>query len=403
MSEENLEEIVETADNPDMESGPPKPKGKSSHPAHPAKIAKKAIEEAKKHKKKMPKDDEDGEYKKEDDEDEDTPYGKKAMKEETDAAKSIEAKPSDASKAAMMATAMTTMAQMSNAECSTWLQKALDLANSKNYASTIPDSAAAQNAQSIAAKGDPKAAVMPNMQGAMKEDIENLFGTENLSEEFKEKTTVLFDAAVNARVAVVSEKLDEQYTLMYEQKIEELSEKVDKYLSFTAKEWLKENQVAIESTLKSEISEEFMLGLRNLFAEHYMEIPDDKVDLVETLTAKVEELEAELNEQLDVNIELAEAIEEYGKEEVFKEISEGLAMTQVEKLRTLSEGVEFDGDTESFKRKLSVIKEKYFSTPVSAPLLNEEVVVENVEKGNVKFTEPQIQKYATAISRTIKK
>lgn len=399
MSEENLEEIVEKADNPDMESGPKKPKGKSSHPAQ---IAKKAIEEAKKHKKKMTKEEEeDDEDEKEDDEDEKDM--KKPMKEETDAAKSIEAKPSDASKAAMMATAMTTMAQMSNAECSTWLQKALDLANSKNYASSIPDSAATQNAQSIAAKGDPKAAVMPNMQGAMKEDIENLFGTENLSEEFKEKTTVLFDAAVNARVAVVSEKLDEQYTLMYEQKIEELSEKVDKYLSFTAKEWLKENQVAIESTLKSEISEEFMLGLRNLFAEHYMEIPDDKVDLVETLTAKVEELEAELNEQLDVNIELAEAIEEYGKEEVFKEISEGLAMTQVEKLRTLSEGVEFDGDTESFKRKLSVIKEKYFSTPVSAPLLNEEVVVENVEKGNVKFTEPQIQKYATAISRTIKK
>lgn len=321
---------------------------------------------------------------------------KKAVTEEamegdnTSAASSIEAKPSDASKSAMMAQAMTSMAAMDKSQ----LDQVLAMMNSKQFASTIPDDAAAKNAASVA------------MKGAVKEDVAELFAGEQLSEEFKEKTAVLFEAAVNAKVIAEVARIEEEYETKLEEEVAQvtdtLTEQIDHYMSYVAQNWLEENQVAIDNSLRNELAEDFIMGLRNLFAEHYVQFPDEQVDAVEALAEKVEELEARLNEQLEKNIELSAIAEERNKEKIFAEVSEGLALTQVDKFKTLTEGVEFENNPDNYKKKLEIVKEKYFGIKQAPSTLNEEVE-EPTATQEVKYLEPQIANYAKAISRTIKK
>jgi hypothetical protein len=321
---------------------------------------------------------------------------KKAVSEEamegdnTSAASSIETKPSDASKSAMMAQAMTSMAAMDKSQ----LDQVLAMMNSKQFASTIPDDAAAKNAASVA------------MKGAIKEDVAELFAGEQLSEEFKEKTAVLFEAAVNAKVIAEVARIEEEYETKLEEEVEQvtdtLTEQIDHYMSYVAQNWLEENQVAIDNTLRNELAEDFIMGLRNLFAEHYVQFPDEQIDAVEALAEKVEELEARLNEQLEKNIEMSAIVEERNKEKIFAEVSEGLALTQVDKFKTLTEGVEFENNPDNFKKKLEIVKEKYFGIKQAPSTLNEEVE-ETQPTQEVKYLEPQIANYAKAISRTIKK
>lgn len=308
----------------------------------------------------------------------------------TSAASSIEAKPSDASKSAMMAQAMTSMAAMDKSQ----LDQVLAMMNSKQFASTIPDDAAAKNAASVA------------MKGAVKEDVAELFAGEQLSEEFKEKTAVLFEAAVNAKVIAEVARIEEEYETKLEEEVAQvtdtLTEQIDHYMSYVAQNWLEENQVAIDNSLRNELAEDFIMGLRNLFAEHYVQFPDEQVDAVEALAEKVEELEARLNEQLEKNIELSAIAEERNKEKIFAEVSEGLALTQVDKFKTLTEGVEFENNPDNYKKKLEIVKEKYFGIKQAPSTLNEEVE-EPTATQEVKYLEPQIANYAKAISRTIKK
>lgn len=342
------------------------------------------------------------EYKKEHDEDEEEGC---EMKEETAAAASIHAHPSDASKAGMMANAMSVMASMDKNDLSKWLESALALIG--HEADTIPDGTSQRNAASVAMKGSPLDIAMPNLGQAMKEDIADLFGSEEISEEFKEKTSVLFEAAVNARVLAEMTALEELYEEKLNEQIdvvtESLAEQVDQYLSYVAETWAKENQVAIESSLRSEIAEGFIDGLRNLFAEHYVTFPEDKVDIVESLATENEKLKAKLNEEIKFNIELTSLVEDYTKEDVFNEVSEGLALTQVQKFKTLVEGVDFD-DVDAYKRKLEIVKENYFNKPSSSKktsFITEEL--ETDESTEVRYLEPQIAQYASAISRTIKR
>jgi hypothetical protein len=308
----------------------------------------------------------------------------------TSAASSIEAKPSDASKSAMMAQAMTSMAAMDKSQ----LDQVLAMMNSKQFASTIPDDAAAKNAASVA------------MKGAVKEDVAELFAGEQLSEEFKEKTAVLFEAAVNAKVIAEVARIEEEYETKLEEEVAQvtdtLTEQIDHYMSYVAQNWLEENQVAIDNSLRNELAEDFIMGLRNLFAEHYVQFPDEQVDAVEALAEKVEELEARLNEQLEKNIEMSAIVEERNKEKIFAEVSEGLALTQVDKFKTLTEGVEFENNPDNYKKKLEIVKEKYFGIKQAPSTLNEEVE-EPTATQEVKYLEPQIANYAKAISRTIKK
>jgi len=240
---------------------------------------------------------------------------------------------------------------------------------------------------------------------SMKEEVEAMFVGQDLSEEFKEKATVVFEAAVNAKVEEVKAALVEEYDATFEaakQEIEEeVAAKVDEYLNYVVEQWMEENKLAVESSLRTEISEEFITGLKSLFEEHNISIPEEKVDVVEELAKRVEELEDKLNEQINENIELRKITDEVEKEVVFAQVSEGLAATQIEKLQALSEGVEFS-DVETYKKKLEIIKENYFPAEKKVSSVLTEEVEEIQEETKAPVTGP-MNRYVTALSRTIKK
>lgn len=242
----------------------------------------------------------------------------------------------------------------------------------------------------------------------MKEDIDALMSGENLSEEFVQKAATIFEAAVVARaeevIAEAEAELLEQFESAIEEVKEDLATKVDDYLNYVVEQWMKENEIAIEKGLRAEIVEDFIGGLRNLFIEHYIDIPADKVDVVEELTTRVEELESSLNEQITHGIELKKELNEQKKIEAIYTACEGLTQTQVEKLKSLAEGVEFTTEGE-FVEKLSTLKESYFKTEVKVAdnsALDDEVDIEE-EKKVVKSSDPLMEVYSKAISQTVNK
>ena len=217
----------------------------------------------------------------------------------------------------------------------------------------------------------------------VKEDIDAMMGNEALSEEFKTKATTIFEAAVSAkvieevnnRIGVFEENYKKELKEAKEEHQNNMSEKVDGYLNYVVEEWMKENELAVEKGIRSELVEDFMTGLKNLFTEHYIDIPEEKVDLVDDLFEKVEELEQKLDESINDNVEVKKQLAEYKKEETLREVSEGLADTEKEKLKTLSDGVDFEDD-EQYKEKIEVIKENYFppATESQPQTITEEVV-----------------------------
>lgn len=252
---------------------------------------------------------------------------------------------------------------------------------------------------------------------AMKEDLDALFHGENLSENFMNKAATIFEAAVTARVNAIEEKIQEQYAEILEQVTEELKEelttKVDDYLNYVVEEWVKENELAVESGLRSELTEDFIAGLRNLFVEHYIDIPEEKVDVVEEMTSKVVELEGKLNEQISSAVEMRKLIIEYAKREAFHDICEGLTSTQVEKMKSLSEGVEFS-TVEDYTQSLLTLRENYFPTKSPAKSNNERLdevtdVVEETQRTSLeeakanKIADPVMEAYVKSISRTVVK
>lgn len=257
----------------------------------------------------------------------------------------------------------------------------------------------AKNKASVAMKGS----AASSATGSMKEELTQIFGTE-VSEEFIEKAATLFEAAVALKV----DEIEQNYAATLDEEVAkiraELTEQTDQYLTFAAQEWIKENEVAIETSLKNELTEEFIEGLKNLFAEHYIEIPSDKVDVLETLTSKVEELEARLNESLNDKIELKSELARYEMHEAFSEVSEGLALTQVEKFRTIAENLEFGGDIAAYKKKLETVKETYFTDKKAA---SSNILTEEFDSSDDSSAAPavtgEMSKYVSAISRTLKK
>ena len=243
----------------------------------------------------------------------------------------------------------------------------------------------------------------------MKEDIDALMSGENLSEEFVTKAATIFEAAVVARAEEVIAEAETQLMEQFEKAIDEVKEdlaaKVDDYLNYMVEEWMKDNEIAIEKGLRAEITEDFINGLRNLFVEHYIDIPADKVEVVEELTAKVEELESSLNEQIKSGIELKKELNEQKKNEAIYTACEGLAQTQVEKLKSLAEGVEFTTE-EEFADKLSTLKESYFKADVKVAnnsALDDEVQIEEETKAVKGTGDALIESYAKTISQTLVK
>lgn len=209
--------------------------------------------------------------------------------------------------------------------------------------------------------------VMEDYEVDMSEHVDALLAGEELSEEFKEKAKTIFEAAVKQKVAEEIAVLEEAFAATLEEEVsrinEELSSNVDDYLNYVVEQWTAENEVAIEASLRSELTEEFISGLRNLFAEHYIDIPEDKVNVIEEMGNKVAELEEKLNEEIERNVALSKMLNESHTNEILFNACDGLTDTQAEKLKSLAEGIEYS-DVNEYAQKISVLKENYFSTSV---------------------------------------
>jgi hypothetical protein len=246
------------------------------------------------------------------------------------------------------------------------------------------------------------------MKEQMEQDVDALLSGENLSEEFKDKATTIFEAAVIARTQAVMEDIEqalfEEFEVAVEEIKEDLATKLDDYINYMAEEWLKENQLAVEKGLRAEIVESFINGMKDLFESHYIDIPEEKVDVVEGLTSKVEELESSLNEQIQSAVDLKKELNEHKKTEAIHAVCEGLTQTQVEKMKSLAEGVEFTTD-EEFADKLVTLRESYFNQPINtsgSSALNEEVDIEEDKKPTGRV-DAEIAQYAQTISKTLVK
>ena len=203
----------------------------------------------------------------------------------------------------------------------------------------------------------------------IEEDVNALLGGEELSEEFREKAKLVFESALNSKVSEIHEALEAQYEIKLEEAREGLKEaltnRVDSYLEYVAEEWMTENELAIEHGLKTEMTESFLSGMKGLFEEHYVTIPEDKYDVLESMVEKLDDMETKLNEQIDKNIGLNQRLSESVSDNILDQVSEGLAVTQKEKLASLAESVEFESE-EEYREKLETLKESYFSKAPTA-------------------------------------
>ena len=216
----------------------------------------------------------------------------------------------------------------------------------------------------------------------IEEDVNALLGGEELSEEFKEKAKTIFEAAINSKISGIKEELEAQYQEKLAEEIEaakeSLAERVDSYLEYVADEWFEENALAVETGLKTEMTESFLEGMKGLFEEHYVTIPEDKYDVLESMVEKLDDMETKLNEQIEKNISLNGRLSEATAEGILDQVSEGLAQTQKEKLASLSESVEFESEGQ-YREKLETLKESYFSDKKS-PVAKTETLSEGVDE-----------------------
>ena len=246
-----------------------------------------------------------------------------------------------------------------------------------------------------------KQMVSDNM-GSCKEDIDALFSGEELSEEFKEKATTIFEAAVRSRVEAIVEEVVTENEQIMEEAAEEyqatLTEQVDEYLNYVVEQWMEDNQLAVETGLRVEIAEEFIGGLKNLFMEHYIEVPEEKADLVEEMAQAVAEMEEKLNEQVEQNAELQKQLCEAKSAEIIATICEGLTTVQAEKIKALAEGVDFTTEGE-YSQKLAVIRENYFPTKKAKGDAPESLVETEEQEG----TSDAMSYYVDAITKSLPK
>jgi hypothetical protein len=216
----------------------------------------------------------------------------------------------------------------------------------------------------------------------IEEDVNALLAGEELSEEFQEKARTIFEAALVSKVNQIKEALEVQYEERLIEEVEEikiaLNERVDSYLEYVSDEWFAENALSIEGGLKEELTESFMTGLKGLFEEHYVSIPEDKYNVLESMVEKLDEMETKLNEQIEKNVSLNKRLAESVADGIFEQVSEGLAATQKDKLASLAESVEFESE-EEYREKLETLKEAYFPSKVSTPRARTESLSEGVD------------------------
>jgi hypothetical protein len=242
-------------------------------------------------------------------------------------------------------------------------------------------------------------------QAKVKEDIDAIFSGESLSEEFKTNAKAIFEAAIFAKVEEATTTLEEEYAEKLETEVASINEnlvtKVDEYLEYVVTEWMEENKLAVEKGIKAELAEDFMIGLKNLFTEHYVDIPEEKVDVVEQFAEQVEVLESELDKAVTENANLNAQISVYKKEQVVSEVSEGLSEVQSAKLKSLAEGIEFVSE-QDYKQKLLLTKKKYFDESTQDTVKKAAPMDDDVSTIEESFT-PVMNHYVQNISRTLKK
>jgi hypothetical protein len=241
------------------------------------------------------------------------------------------------------------------------------------------------------------------------DDVAALFGDEELSEEFKEKATTIFEAVVvskiNEAMGDMIENVQTAKSLEEDELKEEMVEKIDSYLDYVVEQWMDNNRLAVENGIRTEIAEEFMGGLKSLFEASYIDMPEEKADVLGELSDKVDSLEEELNKELQKNIELSQSVEELHRGSIVADISEDLTVSQVEKLKSLAEGVDFISE-EDFKEKLEMIKDTYFDSSIDEEVQNETIFDEDEpleEEASAPKVTGEMAQYMSAISRTVKK
>jgi hypothetical protein len=249
---------------------------------------------------------------------------------------------------------------------------------------------------------------MEETKGKVKEsydfqaDLEALVSSDDLSEEFQGKAATIFEAAVKTKVAGEIDRLEAEYTQSLEEETasvkSELVEKVDGYLNYVVENWMEENRVAVETGLRAEIAESFMGALKGVFVEHYIDVPESKIDLVDDLADQVVELEEALTKETEANIRLNESIQTFQRSEIIAESTRDLAATEVEKLKELVEDVDFE-DIDTFTKKIATLKESYFAKPI---VTNQEEELQE-ETDQVKELSGSMALYSSAITKTLKK
>ena len=239
-------------------------------------------------------------------------------------------------------------------------------------------------------------------------DVQALLEGEELSEEFTNKARTIFEGAIRSKVATIKEDLQEAYAQALVEELDEikagLTERVDSYLEYVCDEWFQENALQVESGLKTEMTESFLDGMKSLFEEHYVTIPEDKYDVLNSMVDKLDEMENKLNEQIDRNVALNKRLAESNADGVFTSVCEGLADTQKEKLASLAEKVEFESEAD-YREKLETLKESYFPSKTSAPKNTSENLSEEVSTDEVISEEvaPRMQAYLNVLSRAVNK
>ena len=242
----------------------------------------------------------------------------------------------------------------------------------------------------------------------VEQDVQALFEGEELSEEFQTKARTIFEAAIKEKVSEIKENLQTAYEQALVEEVasvrDELTERVDAYLEYVADEWIQENQLQVESGLKTEMTESFLEGMKSLFEEHYVSIPEDKYDVLESMVDKLDEMESKLNEQIERNVALNQRLAESTSDVILGDVSEGLALSQKEKLASLASNVEFESETD-YRGKLEKLKESYFPSnkTTSAPSAHSETISEGTAVDSSKTVSSRMEAYMQTLGRVAKK
>jgi len=345
--------------------------------------------------KKVKEDDDEDDEKEDDDDEEEEEEDEQVKKEEVKV---------PSTKSAMIKALFDKVNGLKKEEVSAKWKNLMDVAEAEDLGGPTPDDSDPEKDE-VGKKKKKMKISMPEIN--VKEDIDALVEGEELSEEFKTKASTIFEAAVHQKVMEIAtgkiDELEKEYQSNLQEEIvsfrDELTEKVDGYLNYVVEEWMKENEIALDSSLKSELTEEFIGGLKNLFTEHYIEVPDEKVDIVESLYDKVEELEGKLNSQIDDNVQVTSELNEYRKDKILEEVCEDLADTQSEKMKSLVEGVSYEDDKDDFENKVKTIKESYFPNQTKQ---DENVEQESdVSSDGEEVSEPKLNNIMEAYSKAI--